>query len=509
MIPLSIRSGAGNYPVWVGPGLLDRLAGLLRLEGRIAVVADTTVLSLHGERLLRSLPGAVLIEIPPGEEHKTLATAETVWTRLGQHGLGRKDTLLAFGGGVVGDLAGFAAATWHRGMNFVQVPTTLLAQVDSSVGGKVAVDHPLGKNLVGAFHAPKAVVADTDTLRTLPVRERWSGLAEVVKASFLTDSARGPDGLLTCLEAELESVATGESPHLPSILGQAISIKAAIVEADEKESDLRRVLNLGHTIGHGLEAASGYSLRHGEAVVLGMRAALHLSHRLVGLAASERDRALALLDRFPLPPIPPLDPGDVLEMVKRDKKAAGGQIGFVLLEALGRPVILPLGEDALAEGIEVALSGAEVAPVGSRPQRVLVLHGPNLNLLGEREPGIYGQTTLPELDGLLRQRATELGLELMTFQSNHEGALIDRIHEARHWMDALVINPGAYTHSSYALRDAIASVGVRAFEVHLSDIHSREPWRRVSLIAEVCEAQISGRGPGSYLEALEKIATER
>lgn len=536
---LSIRTGGGSYPVWVGPGLLDDLAGLLRLEGRVAVVGDSTVLSLYGERVLRSFPGAVRIEIAPGEENKTIAMAERVWDQLGKHGLGRKDTLIALGGGVVGDLGGFAAATWHRGMDFVQVPTTLLAQVDSSVGGKVAVDHALGKNLIGAFHAPRAVVADTETLQTLPERERWSGLAEVAKAAFLAD------GLLDLLETDLEAVASGRSPNLPAILAHSISIKAAIVEADERENDLRRVLNFGHTIGHGLEAASGYQLRHGEAVVLGMRAALHLSHKLTGLPATDRDRALALLDRFPLPRIPPLDPAEVLELVKRDKKAAGGKVAFVLLRALGQPVVVPVEEGTLAEGIELALGAggsraepsaadgpaawqraavgespaatAATSPVateartrkGTERTRVLVLHGPNLNLLGEREPGIYGNTTLPELDEKLHQKASELGLELRTFQSNHEGSLIDEIHQARRWMDALVINPGAYTHSSYALRDAIASVGVRAFEVHLSDIHKREPWRRVSLIAEVCEAQISGLGPGSYLKALEEIVSER
>lgn len=351
MRSLTVASGAGPYLVHVGGGLLARTGALLReagLDRRVAVIADENVGALYGAALLRSLSDvgfdAQLFLHPPGEEAKSLAGAEGLYGALIEAGFGRKDAVLALGGGVTGDLAGFVAATYHRGVDFVQVPTTLLAQVDSSVGGKVAVDHPLGKNLIGAFHPPRLVVADTDILSTLPIRERWSGLAEIAKAALIRDEA-----LLRVLEDRLEALASEPDPE---VIRRAIAIKAEVVAADEREGGLRRILNFGHTIGHGLETAVGYgALAHGEAVVLGMRAAISLSR----LATPEAERAFALLRRFPIPTFSTPDRMRVLEAVRRDKKADRGRISFVLLERIGSAVVEPVDDAALEAGIEAAL----------------------------------------------------------------------------------------------------------------------------------------------------------
>ena len=300
--------GARPYAVHVGPGLLDRVGPLLRgcgLGGRLALVSDTNVLTRWLSRPLASLRDAgydvVTVAIAPGEVNKTLAAAERVFHHLAEAGLGRDDAILALGGGVVGDLAGFVAATWQRGVPFVQLPTTLLAQCDASIGGKVAVDLPSGKNLVGAFHAPRIVVADVDTLATLPRRERWNGLAELVKAALVADAK-----LLDRLGPRIEALGDGtvETAELTSLLADAVGIKAALVTADERdERGLRAILNFGHTVGHALEVATDYSaLLHGEAIVLGMRAAIALSVRLGRLRPEEAARALAPLVKFPAPP---------------------------------------------------------------------------------------------------------------------------------------------------------------------------------------------------------------
>ncbi|WP_373047053.1 3-dehydroquinate synthase [Vulgatibacter sp.] len=346
MITVPVETPSGAYEVLVGAGLLDTLAA--RLHGRIAVITDETVLALHGAALPAD---ALVLSVPPGEASKSLAQAERLWTALLAAGIGRSDTIVAFGGGVVGDLAGFVAATLHRGTPFVQVPTTLLAQVDSSVGGKVAIDHPLGKNLIGAFHQPRLVLADLRTLETLPIRERWSGLAEIVKAALLGDLE-----LLALLERDLEAIA--ERPGAEAV-ARSIAIKARIVAADEKESGLRRVLNLGHTVGHALEVAAGYgALTHGEAVVYGMRAALRISERYAGLSRADAERALALLRRFPSGPLPVRDTDALLAAAGRDKKREGAHVHYVVLPALGQAATLRADEGMLREAIDAALEEA-------------------------------------------------------------------------------------------------------------------------------------------------------
>ena len=359
---LHVEAGGGSYAVDIGPGLLDTLAstpGSSGLGGRVAVVTDAHVRSLWGEKLHGELRRAgidsVLLEIPPGEGSKTLVQAEVLWTRLIESGFGRSDTVLALGGGVVGDLAGFVAATFHRGMRLVHAPTTLLAQVDSSIGGKVAIDHRLGKNLIGAFHAPARVVSDVSTLRTLPERERWNGLAEVVKTALVLDRP-----FLEDLETVLPELGPGggDDEVWTGIVARTAGLKARLVSEDELERGPRMLLNFGHTVGHALEAATGHGpLSHGEAVVLGMHAAVAVSERMGRLRADEAARARALLDRFPAPPtIPRPASAEVRAALGRDKKASAGRIRYIVLDGLGQGAAEPaISEELLAFAIEQAL----------------------------------------------------------------------------------------------------------------------------------------------------------
>ncbi len=359
---VTVNSRSGSYFVDIGPGLLGGLAEDLASAGpgaRVAVVTDSNVRPLWGERVREDLARAglevVLLEIPPGEGSKTLARADALWTQLIESGFGRADTVLALGGGVVGDLAGFVAATFHRGMRLVHAPTTLLAQVDSSIGGKVAIDHRLGKNLIGAFHPPARVVADVSTLRTLPPRERWNGLAEVVKTALVLDGE-----LFDELETALPALGGGgeDDEGWAGVVGRTAALKARLVSEDELERGPRMLLNLGHTVGHALEAATGHGpLTHGEAVVLGMRAAVAVSERLGRLGAEEARRVLAVLERFPAPPAVPRPARDqVRAALGRDKKASAGKIRYVVLEGIGRGAIEPaLSEELLGFAIDRAL----------------------------------------------------------------------------------------------------------------------------------------------------------
>ena len=359
---VTVQSRFGAYDVDIGPGLLEGLAGdpsFAGITGRVAVVTDANVRPLWGDRLRDTLAGAgveaVLLEIPPGEGSKTLAQADALWTGLIEAGLGRGDTVLALGGGVVGDLAGFVAATFHRGVRLLQAPTTLLAQVDSSIGGKVAIDHRLGKNLIGAFHPPVRVVSDVSTLRTLPVRERWNGLAEVVKTALVLDGE-----LFDELETALPALGGGRADDegWAGVVGRTATLKARLVSEDELERGPRMLLNLGHTVGHALEATTGHGpLSHGEAVVLGMRAAVAVSERLGRLDPGDAGRIRAVLARFPRPP-PMARPAraEVRAALGRDKKASAGNIRYVVLDGIGRGAIeASLSEELLGFAIDRAL----------------------------------------------------------------------------------------------------------------------------------------------------------
>lgn len=334
--------GERGYPIHVGEGLLGRAGDLLAaLPSRRAVVVTNATVAAHWLAPLRGALAAGgfavdVVLVPDGEAHKTLATLGDVLTRLLEVRAERSTTLVALGGGVVGDLAGFAAAVYQRGIPLVQVPTTLLAQVDSSVGGKTGVNHALGKNMIGAFWQPQAVLIDTACLATLPDRELSAGLAEVVKAAAIRDAA-----FFAWLEGAMDALLAREAQPLAHAIVESCRIKAAVVAADERERGERALLNFGHTFGHAIETAAGYGAwLHGEAVAAGMSIAARLSARVCGFAAADAQRLDALLARARLPLVPPaLSRERWLDLMARDKKVESGRIRFVLLEALGRAVV--------------------------------------------------------------------------------------------------------------------------------------------------------------------------
>jgi 3-dehydroquinate synthase len=340
MRELSVKLGKRAYPIVVGPGLLasrERLAGHVP-AGRILVVTDEVVGPLWLPRLESGLAGREFgtCVLPGGESQKTLGNVSQIIDALVAARVHRDGIVFALGGGVIGDVAGFAAASYQRGIAIVQLPTTLLAMVDSSVGGKTGVNHPGGKNLIGAFHQPAAVLADTDTLATLPDRQLRAGLAEVVKAALVADAA-----FFCWLEAGMERLLAREACALEEAIGRACGIKAAIVAGDEREQGRRALLNLGHSFGHAIEAGAGYgSVLHGEAVAAGLVLAAELSARTGRLPSEDAARVRAIVSAAGLPADPPrIGRARMLELMAMDKKVKGGQLRLVLLEGLGRATV--------------------------------------------------------------------------------------------------------------------------------------------------------------------------
>lgn len=341
MQTITVNLGERSYPVYVGAGILEQAGDLLKqigIGGKVAVVTNPTVAQLYldpiHEALINVGFGVTPILLPDGEEHKNLKSLASIYERLISERFERKSCVLALGGGVVGDVAGFAAATYLRGVPYVQVPTTLLAQVDSSVGGKTAVNHESGKNLIGAFYQPKLVLIDVAVLRTLPRRELVAGLAEVIKYGVIEDPA-----LFRLLEQRVGKLLELDRELLTEIIAVSCAIKARIVEADEREEDYRAVLNFGHTIGHALEAVTGYHrLLHGEAVGVGMVKAAALSVQEGFCDKTSFDRVLALIRKAGLPvEIPPgISPQNLIQAMEVDKKVAGGKIKFVMCGGIGK-----------------------------------------------------------------------------------------------------------------------------------------------------------------------------
>jgi len=334
MTPIRIHAGNEGYDALVGSQLLEQAGTLLprSLQGSAcAIVADSTVAALFAQRLLDSLTRvgckATLITIPTGEKSKTLAQAEAICDRMSAAALDRTSFLVALGGGVAGDLAGFVAAIYHRGIPYVQVPTTLLAQVDSSIGGKTAVNTAAGKNLIGARHHPSLVIADVDTLANLPPREWKQGFAEIIKHAIIRDAEM------------LETLRHFDRKDLASLVRRNVEIKAAIVSADERETKGERaLLNFGHTIGHAIERAGDYQeFLHGEAVSLGIVAACEISLRKAGLPETEKARILTTLQAFDLPTRLPADfpRGKILDAIRFDKKFERQEVRFVVTPSIG------------------------------------------------------------------------------------------------------------------------------------------------------------------------------
>ena len=345
MHEIRVNLGERSYPIRIGTNLLGDVGASVRAilaggppTGVAAVVTDSRVAGLYLDRVASSLRRAdyhvVEVQIPEGETHKNLAWLALTYDRLIDGRVERGSPIVALGGGVVGDLAGFAAATLLRGLPLIQVPTTLLAQVDAAIGGKTAVNHVAGKNLIGAFHQPRLVTVDVDTLRTLPRREFVAGLAEVVKYGAILDAA-----LFDLLETNAARLLALDVERMIEVVATCCRLKAMVVEEDETEGDLRAILNFGHTVGHAIETLTDYQkFLHGEAVAIGMVAAARLSRRRGFLAPDIERRIAALLERLGLPTRLPKDlAADAIALtVEADKKAAGGKIRFVCLEAIGR-----------------------------------------------------------------------------------------------------------------------------------------------------------------------------
>jgi 3-dehydroquinate synthase len=336
-IPVDLA--ARSYQILVGRGILAAVGSELaqrRVGGKVALFSDPAIMALHGGAVVGSLRSSdfdvVEVLLPVGEQAKTLEVAQQGWDRLLEAGCDRTSTVMALGGGAVGDLAGFVAATYMRGINFVQVPTTLLAQVDASIGGKTAIDHPRAKNLIGAFHQPRFVLVDPAALTTLPDAEFRSGLAEVIKHGIVLDA-----GYFTDLEHCLPALLQRDLPTLERVVAGSCRLKAGVVERDEREAELRHVLNYGHTIGHALEAVTGYGRwTHGEAVSLGIVAEARVAERLGIARADTTERQVRLLRAAGLP-VSGLDlsPSTIIEALGRDKKARDGRVPFVFAPEIG------------------------------------------------------------------------------------------------------------------------------------------------------------------------------
>ena len=362
-VRIDVNTASAVSTLWVGEGITDQLPSLLdahRVGPRRFVVSNPVVWRLHGEQLQRALGGAVEpILIPDGERHKNLQSVSRIYDALIKGGADRGSVLIAVGGGVIGDTAGFAAATYLRGITLVQVPTTLLAQVDSSVGGKVGVNLPVGKNLVGAFHQPAVAVIDPLLLKTLPRREFRSGLYEVVKYGMIASRS-----LFDLLASDTRRVFARDPNVLVPAIVESCRIKAHVVTEDERESGLRRILNYGHTIGHALEAVTKYRVfRHGEAIAYGMLGAADLAVERGALAERERQALAKLIAKLgPLPSVADLPIPEVMAAIKRDKKVVHGRLHFVLAIEIGATMTI---DDVTEDELRATLRRLGLADHGS------------------------------------------------------------------------------------------------------------------------------------------------
>jgi 3-dehydroquinate synthase len=356
MKKIKVELGSNSYEVRIGAGLLA-LTGLWLKEkdfsGKIAIITDTTVKGLYAgilnQVLTKSEFNVTTLEVPAGEEQKSLETAGRLYHELSSSYAERTTPILALGGGVIGDLAGFVAATYMRGVPLIQMPTTLLAQVDSSIGGKTAVDHGQLKNAIGVFYQPKLVIADTNTLKTLPEAELVNGLAEVIKHAAIRDSQ-----LFDFLDINVEKARSLNTAVLEEIILENVRIKAEIVAQDEKEQGLRSLLNYGHTIGHAIETVSNFQLKHGQAVAIGMIMAARVSSRMGILDKGDVIRLTNVIKKAGLPTdVPNLKVADIISAIKHDKKVQQDKVRFVLLKSIGDAFITDEVSPALVEEVLV------------------------------------------------------------------------------------------------------------------------------------------------------------
>lgn len=343
---VKVPLGSRTYPIYIGSELLNSSADYFKKHLQtqsVVIITDTNLAVLYLPALKKTLRSngysVHTIVIPSGERQKNLRRAESIYTQLLKWNVDRTSTIVAFGGGVIGDLAGFIAATYQRGVGFVQIPTTLLAQVDSSVGGKVGVNHPLAKNMVGAFYQPKFVLADTSVLKTLPKRELICGLGEIVKYGIILDK-----NFFAFTQSNLSRALKYDALVLTKMVKRSCELKAYVVSRDERESGLRSILNFGHTIGHALERAGGYSrLKHGEAILYGMIAETSIAHSLSYISSKDKNSIETLISSIPLPKLSQLTLSfnSLLRTMMMDKKSVGGKIRMVLPQQIGK-VLLPV-----------------------------------------------------------------------------------------------------------------------------------------------------------------------
>lgn len=359
MKTLKVDLGNRSYPIYIGSDLIDQ-AGLFSAcekSTSIYIVTNTTVAPLYAARLTKTLETfgkpVRTITLPDGESYKDWKNLQLIFDDLLKFGADRQTILIALGGGVIGDMTGFAAASFMRGIRFIQVPTTLLAQVDSSVGGKTGINHPLGKNMIGAFHQPVAVIADINTLKTLPPRELSAGLAEVVKHGAIADAQ-----FLDWIEVNVEALLTCDTNAMGYAVLRSCEIKSAVVSADEREGGIRATLNFGHTFGHAIEAGLGYGeWLHGEAVGCGMVMGADLSCRLNLISKAELERLTKIIKSMNLPTVPPkFGAVRYMELMQVDKKTEGGQIRYVILEKIGKAQIKSVPDTQVIETL--AATGA-------------------------------------------------------------------------------------------------------------------------------------------------------
>ncbi len=341
MISLKVNLGERSYPICIGEKLLDQSELLTQhIPGNSAlIVSDETVAPLYMDKIENALSNIrhKTLVLPDGEEHKNLNVLNTIYNSLLENKLDRNTTLIALGGGVIGDITGFAAASYQRGVHLIQIPTTLLSQVDSSVGGKTAVNHPLGKNMIGAFYQPKAVIADTSTLNTLEQRQLCSGIAEVIKYGLIRDIP-----FLEWLESNMDSLLDRNADALAYAIERSCRNKAEVVAADERENGQRALLNLGHTFGHAIETGMGYGAwLHGEAVASGMVMAARLSNKLGWISEADVDRVINIIERANLPVKAPeqISVDNFIELMSLDKKVTDGILNLVLYKAPGKAII--------------------------------------------------------------------------------------------------------------------------------------------------------------------------
>ena len=355
MKTLEVDLGNRSYPIYIGANLIDQpvLFSACEKATSIYIVTNTTVAPLYAERLTKTLASfgkpVRTIALPDGESYKDWKNLQLIFDDLLKFGADRQTILVALGGGVIGDMTGFAAASFMRGVRFIQVPTTLLAQVDSSVGGKTGINHPLGKNMIGAFHQPVAVVADLSTLKTLPARELSAGLAEVIKHGAIADAA-----FLDWIEANTAALLACDTEAMAHAVLRSCQIKSAVVSADEREGGIRATLNFGHTFGHAIEAGMGYGeWLHGEAVACGMVMGADLSCRLKHISKADLDRLRKVIQSMNLPTeAPKFGAPRYMELMQVDKKTEGGQIRYVVLEKIGKAQIKSVPDALVLETLQ-------------------------------------------------------------------------------------------------------------------------------------------------------------